>query len=60
MQLIQRKATIDASSPAAGAEGSHKWSFDVLREEKNFRLQTFLEKDFRLSEARLSAFSMIN
>jgi hypothetical protein len=40
--------------------GSHKWSFDVLREEKNFRLQTFLEKDFRLSEARLSLFSMIN
>ena len=34
--LVLGKASIDASSLAVGAEDSHKWSFDVLREEEFF------------------------
>jgi hypothetical protein len=51
MPLLQR-----CSSPAEGRAGHHKRSIAVLRKEKNFGLRAFLEKDFRLSEARFKSF----
>ena len=45
IQLIRRKAGIEALSPAAGAEDSHKWSFDVMREEEFFCLLSIVAKE---------------
>ena len=50
------KANIDTSSPAAGTEGSHKWSFDVLREEEFFCLLSIVSKERPSKRSALSCF----
>ena len=49
----------DISSPAAGAEGIHKWSVSVLREEKIFG-RPFPRKRLSSKRSAFTPFSMMN